>query len=86
MEFVEDNNKKEKLYTGIVKEFINDNTVTQNNKDNLNNLIDGLSNSVKLRKTLHLMLNHIQISQKDNTVEYYLNDLQDNNRFRTAWM
>lgn len=86
MEFVEDNNKKEKLQTDIVKEFINDNTVTQNNKDNLTNLIDGLSNSVKLRKTLHSMLNHIQISQKDNTVEYYLNDLQDKNRFRTAWM
>jgi hypothetical protein len=85
MEFVEDNNKKENLYTDIVKEFINDNTVTQNNKDNLTNLIDGLSNSV-LRKTLHSMLNHIQISQKDNTVEYYLNDLQDKNRFRTAWM
>lgn len=86
MEFVEDNNKKEKLYTDIVKEFSNDNTVTQNNKDNLTNLIDGLSNSVKLRKTLHSMVNHIQISQKDSTVEYYLNDLQDKNRFRTAWM
>lgn len=85
MEFVEDNNKKEKLQTDIVKEFINDNTVTQNNKDNLTNLIDGLSNSV-LRKTLHSMLNHIQISQKDSTVEYYLNDLQDKNRYRTAWM
>lgn len=60
-------------------------TVTKNNKENLSKLVKKLSNE-KLRKELTDKIGSVKMNELDATVEYYLKDLGDKNRFQTAWM
>lgn len=73
------------MYKAIVKQACADKNVTQLNKDNLTALIGKMS-SGKLKNELGAKVGAIELSQKHSTLDYYLKDVADNNRFKTAWI
>lgn len=58
--------------------------MTANNQSELAQLIAKLADS-SLQKQLLLQINAVKLSQNHSTVQYYLQDASDQNRFVTAW-
>jgi hypothetical protein len=59
--------------------------VTQTNKDNLTNAASKMEDA-KLRNMFLANINSVKLNELEATLEYYLKDLNDKNRFQTAWM
>lgn len=59
--------------------------MTENNKKNLSKAVAKLKDQI-LRKEFNDRIKSVKLNEIDSTVEYYLNDTKDKNRFKTAWM
>lgn len=59
--------------------------MTQTNKENLTNVVSKMKDD-KLRNTFLANINSVKLNELEATLEYYLKDLNDKNRFQTAWM
>lgn len=59
--------------------------VTQDNKTNLLDLIHKMR-LIYIKEELRKKVESKPLSQMDSTVEYYLKDVSDKDRYKTAWL
>lgn len=64
--------------------FCSDRSITQQNINNIKAKIESLTNQTLKNECLR-KIKSVKVSQSDSTVEYYLSDLKDSNRFQTSW-
>jgi hypothetical protein len=89
MEYIKEDHERTKMQLLIVNAFLSSPVVTELNKNNLivRILIDlvGKITDNKIKEDYTNKVKAKQVSQKDSTLEYYLTDMKDKNRFSTAW-